>query len=187
MQRSPYFSLDSTNVLSFYLHQPLCLFAEPYVVQNRIDPNAITGTRMLSGVAAAAAIVACGVEAYSPRRWLWLLCLYACVLYINASDDMDGYIARKYGLTSIWGKYSDGIADVGSWIILWCAMFYTFGLTQTWIPSVFWLLSIFAILVASRMSIKDTSKTGLAGFEFSTLLPLLVTTYFVFFPPVGCA
>ena len=183
--RSIHFGSDHTNPICYYIYQPLCLLVEPFVVQNKIIPNDITVTRMFASVAAGAAIVACAVDADNSRRWLWLFCVYILVLYIDVSDIVDGYIARKYNLQSAWGSKIDGFADMASWVITWTAMLYAFGLTNIWKIVLFWLIALGAVLITNVITNiipKKNNKSGLAGFQLANLLPLLVTTIFVAFP-----
>lgn len=139
-KKRPYFSCSSNDIISYYVYQPVCLLLEPFVTNNGIIPNEITATRSFADVAAAAAIVTSAIDGDSPRRWLWLLVALLCVMYIGMSDDLDGYIARKYNLTSVWGGYADGIADIGGWILTWLAMFYAFGFRRVILPLFAWCL-----------------------------------------------
>lgn len=182
MTQRSFFSFDGTHWPSYYVYQPICLFLEPFVVQQGLSPNSITGTRALAGAAAAAAIVASGVDSESSRRWLWLFCLWVCILYINVSDNLDGYIARKYALTSKEGASADGQADFWCWIITWLAALYAFGWKRVWIPAVIWSGIVLSLMMASWLHPKYRRESGYYGFECHPILPLLITTFYACYP-----
>ena len=70
----------------------------------------------------------------------WFLIVFT---YCSASDVLDGYIARKYGLCSSGGEMLDSAADFS--VVL--AMLAVLIPTQPWEP---WMLAFIALIAAVR-------------------------------------
>lgn len=96
------------------------------------------------------------------------------VIITNPSDDLDGYIARKYKLERKWGEKADGVADVGGWIITWVAMLYAFGIWRVLVPGTLWILGVVIMLCLDR---------PMLGLDYATTLPLLVAVFHAAYPP----
>jgi len=182
-QRS-HFSSSSNDILSYYLYQPSCILVEPFLAKNGIVPNEISATRCLAGVAAGAAIVASSIDAGNGRRWLWICGALLCILCIGISDDLDGYIARKYDLKSEAGKYVDGIADVGGWIVTWLAMLYAFGFGRVVYPFLAWCLLAAYGFFPKVANTRDTHHIKVRTFQIlhSTIFPLSVALFYACYP-----
>lgn len=179
-----FFSSGHNDIIDYNVYQPLALFLEPFIVRHNIIPNEITSTRAFADVGAAMAIVASAADAYNPRRWLWVLCAFLCISYAGMSDTLDGYIARKYELKTVWGGYIDGIADIGGWVVIWLAMLYAFGWQRVLIPCIIWiLLGVYAFGPPSfgrDFDARIKLRTFLA--LNANILPLLVTIFYALYP-----
>lgn len=172
--------MNSNALINYYLYQPACLVLEPVVVKHRVHPHAITGARALVVVAVAACIAASAVDAESPRRWVWVLCAFAGALFAGVTDDLDGYIARKYDLASKAGERADGVADVGGWILAWLTMLYFFGWRRVLLPVALWLCVGAWACSQPRTLGKQKMKCAMMD---ATLLPLLVALFYACYPP----
>ncbi len=69
-------------------------------------PNALTALRLV-GVPALVWTMVADDGANGPLRW-WALLIF---LVASATDFLDGYLARRWGVVSVFGKLADPIAD----------------------------------------------------------------------------
>ena len=88
-------------------------------------PNALTGMRVL--------LIPCFFYAFFHPNTLLAKRYFALLIFLAAglTDIMDGYIARKYGAVSNFGKLFDPVADKGMMLgAIYCL--YTTGLIGLW-------------------------------------------------------
>jgi cardiolipin synthase len=79
-------------------------------------PNALTVLRLILSLAMFAALVAVGValshDGVGPQNELWLARFaFGAFVIAAASDFADGWLARRWGVTSLFGAILDPIAD----------------------------------------------------------------------------
>jgi phosphatidylglycerophosphate synthase len=181
--KRPHFSSNSNDIISYHLYQPFCMLVEPLLVRRGILPTQITSTRCFADVAAGAAIIASSIDGDNRRRWVWILAACLCVMYIGMSDDLDGYIARKYNLKTWWGQYTDGIADAGGWIITWLAMLYAFGFKRVALPFLAWcLLAVYGYTMLIDSPDEHKMKAKILLTLHCSLFPLLVAVFYACYP-----
>lgn len=116
-----HFKESSTQVIHYHLYQPLVLKIAPWLVKRGVTPNQISIARLI-------VILTLTWFLYSIRNrpltitQKIIICISVCVILLlcGLSDDLDGYIARKYNMYTKYGKQIDGSADITANI---CMMF----------------------------------------------------------------
>jgi CDP-diacylglycerol--glycerol-3-phosphate 3-phosphatidyltransferase len=93
-------------------------------------PNRITGLRFLGALALFAVLATLGSEPPTATPWTYFAALMLFVL-VAATDALDGYLARKHGVVTAFGRIADPFVDkvlvVGSLVYLsamdWSAVY----------------------------------------------------------------
>ncbi|NIZ18610.1 CDP-diacylglycerol--glycerol-3-phosphate 3-phosphatidyltransferase [Entomospira culicis] len=122
------------------------------------------------------------LEAYTPLRTTLAWVLFGAWLYCEISDVVDGFIARKYNLTSDMGKLLDPFADVLS-RVTYFALFTQVGWVSFWpLLLIFWReLSITFIraVTAKHGVAMGASSAGKTKAIFYFIMSLLGMLYFL--------
>lgn len=141
-----------------------------YSFIKRSLPNALTSLRLLLGL---------GFFFVPPSLRLWVF------LLASSTEVVDGYLARLFNVTSLWGKILDPLADK----IFFLGMFFTLLYESTLLPSDFILLALreffilggmVVLLLRGRTSLLEKLKPRLMGklttaFQYLFFLSLFVT------------
>lgn len=100
----------------------------------KVIPNAITFSRFPLGVASAVLILH---DHFFTSAVVFLLA--------QATDIMDGNLARRWGTTSEFGRFADHLADKFL-VFLMVGMFLVYGLVE---PAFFYLIAVRDVLITS--------------------------------------
>ncbi len=95
------------------------------------------------------------------------------MLFCGLTDDLDGYIARKYKMQSKLGKYLDFISDFSMFcMMLYCAYFYNKSLMTQYIGGI--------LLIWCLYRIKEGNKNSL-GLYTSNILNIFKNDFVMYF------
>lgn len=136
-----HFKESSYDVVNYNIYQPIVLKVAPYLRRKGVTPNQISVVRLV-------AILALTWFLYyfrnSSLTFLQKIFVSACTIIIlllcGMSDDLDGYMARKYNMKTKYGKYVDGTADIVSNVCtLFIVALYTKNIVLTLIFGIIFL------------------------------------------------
>lgn len=97
--------------------------------------------------------------AYQPASW-WHMANVALLIFVFVSDSLDGYVARKYGETSVFGAMFDIAVDRIVELSLWVA-YLPLGLVPLWAPLVFVVRGSIVDAIRARQA----GESGKSPFE----------------------
>lgn len=96
--------------------------AEPNGSLRRTLPNAITTARLVLAAAFFVVLEIMGADFTAPGRATWGLVAVALFIVAAATDAVDGWLARKWQVTSVFGRVMDPFVDkvlvIGAFIYL---------------------------------------------------------------------
>ncbi|NIZ40609.1 CDP-diacylglycerol--glycerol-3-phosphate 3-phosphatidyltransferase [Entomospira entomophila] len=146
-------------------------------------PNKLTVSRLfITPVFYITFLLTAQLELYSSlRTWLtWTL--FFVWLYCEISDVVDGYIARKFNLTSDMGKLLDPFADVLS-RITYFALFVQMGWVSFWpLILIFWRelsITFMRAVIAKHGVAMGASSAGKTKAIFYFMMSFLGMLYFL--------
>lgn len=169
-------------------------------------PNALTALRFLllpvvlvlvhrvGALTVAAGLAPAAPLPTEPLEWTWQRATaVALFLLLALTDWFDGYLARRYDVTSRWGSTADAVADRLAFLLplAYIALRDTPGFAHVplWIP--IWLLTLDVLLavvwlVANRTAgVSRPEVHNQPGRVAAWLLFLLVLWVLAAFPPTG--
>lgn len=149
MQFRQYFSESSYDVVHYELYQPLVQYVAPFFKKMGFTPNKISILR-LSVVIAIAVIML-----KRPKNYIWLIIVSLLLFLCGASDDLDGYMARKYDMKTPVGAKLDIIVDFTTFLLMNYVVYKYVG-----IETYFKLVPIGFVILAYKLKEKERFSTG---------------------------
>ena len=130
-----YFSESSFYLVHYDLYQPIVQKIAPFLVKNGITPNQISIARLILVLSITCFLYYIRNHKLTDGQKKTLVAvLFVLFIICGISDDLDGYIARKYNMKSSLGAKLDNIADFTSFCcMLFIVSVYT-GKPQIVIP-----------------------------------------------------
>src|SRR5947209_3905458 len=108
-------------------------------------PNQLTASRLVLSIVLFALIVV--------QQWLWCVVVFAVAAF---TDWLDGYLARKQGLTSALGRVFDPLVDK---VLICGAYIFLLGFPVDWTGLTTWMVTV----VVARELVINGLRTFLEG------------------------
>jgi phosphatidylglycerophosphate synthase len=123
-----FFSETSSQLMHYDIYQPIVIKIAPWFVKNNITPNQISMLRLFTVLGIAGFMTLNAKKGFLQGNNKKIAALIISFLYIlcGISDDLDGYMARKYNMKSKSGAVLDVIADLTTAIsVIYIISLYT--------------------------------------------------------------
>lgn len=165
MSKREFFSETSAQIVHYDVYQPIVEKIAPWFVKNNITPNQISILRLLTVIGIAGFMSLNAKKGFLTGNSKKIAAVIISILYLlcGISDDLDGYMARKYNMKSELGATLDVVADFTSAI----CMIYILSLYTNRLGVV--VSVMFGIVVYQQIEQKRAAK-GLPVFSVGSVL-----------------
>lgn len=179
-----FFSESSYHVIHYNVYQPIVQKVAPFFKKQGITPNEISTLRIclmfiVTGILYYIYITGRG---YTTRNVVLVSITSVLLLFCGISDDLDGYMARKYDMKTTIGKYLDNVADIlAAFLIIWISWVYL-GHAHIIIPVA--LVILFYQLKEKSYFKQDKYISPLLNVLTHTSVVYIIATVFIVLYPV---
>lgn len=170
----PYFRETSFKVPHYYVYQPIVKEIAPWFHDHDIPPTLITMTRFISLTIMGILLI----TAYQRPACKWFVypLIIATIFIAAVSDDLDGYVARRYNQKSKSGAVFDGLADWYGILVVMGIFSVKFGIKASVVLLLSFLLCENFVFTPNRVAL----RFGKTITHEWTMLIIIMTIFIVF-------